>query len=156
VGTMKTHRFRSLIWLAGCLGCAALADQATDSPTQAVIDSFPYQPELVARPTAPVVSTPIVNPEVAPAFREIAPDYRDYEALKAAMDADQQKKDDALIVRNLDWNEQFKALGKPSFQETVIPWSPMTTTSDLTFSPGSIDTATSKLQAHVPLISLYW
>jgi hypothetical protein len=152
---MNTHRFRSLIWLVGCLGCAALADEATESPSQAVLDTFPYQPELVARPTS-VPPAPFVHPEVTPSFREIAPDYRSYEALQAELDAQQKEKNDSLFVWNLDWNEQLKAISKPSVHDTVIPWSPMTTTSDVTFSPGGINSATSKLQTWVPLLSLSW
>jgi hypothetical protein len=152
---MNTHRFRSLIWLVGCLGCAALADEATETPSQAVLDSFPYQPELVARPTA-IRAAQTINPEVTPEFRDVAPDYRSYEAIQAALDEQKREKNDALFVWNLDWNEQLKAIVKPTVHETVIPWSPMTTTSDLTFAPGGVNSATSKLQAWVPLVSLSW
>ena len=152
---MNTHRFRSLIWLVGCLGCAALAAEASDLPSRALLDSYPYQPALVALPT-PRVAPATVNPVVAPSFVELVPDYRESEALEAAFAEQRRQKDDALFIWNLDWNEQLQAICKPTFREMVIPWSPMTTTSDLTFSPSDINGATSKVQVRVPLLSLAW
>jgi hypothetical protein len=153
---MKTHRFRCLIWLVGCLGCAALADEAIDSPSQEVLTSYPYQPALVALPSGANVPPQIIQPEVTPAFMAQATDYRLYDSLQPVFKAEDEKSQDALYVWNLPWNTQLEVLVKPSVQPLVIPWSPMTTVSDVTFSPSSIDSSTSKLQARFPLVSLVW
>jgi hypothetical protein len=153
---MNTHRFRSLVLLLSFLGCAALAEESTHSPTRAVLDSYPYQPELVALPPSSVVAFPPFAPEVAPAFAASAQDYSDFYALDAAIKADEKRRTDALYVRSLPAGFQLKAVGRPIVQELDIPWSPMTTATDVAFSPGDIGSSTSKLQARVPLLSLTW
>src|SRR3984957_10952751 len=116
---MKTHRFRCLIWLLGCLGCAALADEAMDSPSREVLNSYPYQPALVAVPAVPNVPPEIVQPEVTPAFMSEAEDYRLYDALQPILQAEDEKSRDALYVWDLPWNTQLQVLVKPSVQPLV-------------------------------------
>jgi hypothetical protein len=154
---MNTHRFRSLIWLVGCMGCAVLADEATDSPTRELMDSYPYQSAIVALPaTSTPAPVPSLAPQVSPGFLAVQEDYRTYSALQTIFDEQDKKTDSALYLRNLNGGSQLGLLGKPSIQETVIPWSPMTTVSDVAFTPGGVDSASSKLQAHFPLVSLSW
>jgi hypothetical protein len=153
---MNTHRFRSLIWLAGFLGCAVLADESVDSPTRAVLNSFPYQPELVAPPAAAATASRPITPEVAPGFRASIQDYSDYYALDAAIKADEKRRPDALYSWTLPAGFELKAIGRVSVQELDISWSPMTTATEVTFSPGDIGSSTSKLQARVPLLNLVW
>ncbi len=153
---MNTHRFRSLIWLVSLLGCAVFADESADSVTRAVLDSYPYQPDLVALPAGSAVASHPIAPEVAPAFRAAIQDYSDFYALDAAIKEDEKRRTDALYVWTLPAGFDLKALGRPSVQELDIPWSPMTTATEVTFSPGDIGSTTAKLQARVPLLSLTW
>ncbi len=153
---MNTHRFRSLVWLVSFLGCVVLADESTISPTRAVLNSFPYQPELVALPANAAPPSQPITPEVSPAFRASLQDHSGFYALDAAIKADEKRRTDALYVWMLPAGFELKAIGRPDFQELDIPWSPMTTASEVTFSPGDIGSSTAKLQARVPLLSLVW
>ena len=150
---MKTHRFRGLFWLVGCLGCAVLADEAADSPSQEVLNAFPYQPAVVALPAVP---PSILNPDVSPGFLAQEQNYRTAEKLQPILTAEDEKSADSLYHWDLAWNTELEVIVKPSVQELVIPWSPMTTTSDITFEPSSLGSSTSRLQARFPLLSLTW
>jgi hypothetical protein len=151
---MNTQRFCSLICVVGCLSSAALG--AADSPTREVLNSYPYQPELVARPATPPVAARAINPEVAPGFAASVLNYQDYDALDVAIAAEARRRSDALYVWSLPGDLEAKAIGRPTVQELDIPWSPMTAANDVTFSPGSIGNSSDKLQALVPLFSLNW
>jgi hypothetical protein len=153
---MNTHRFRNLTWLVGFLGCAVLADESANSPTRAVLDAYPYQPELVALPATPAAASRPIAPEVAPSFAASAQDYSDFYALDASVKADEKRRTDALYVRSLPAGFELKAIGRPGVQELDIPWSPMTTSTEVTFSPGNIGSSTGKLQARLPLVSVTW
>jgi len=150
---MKAHRFRSLIWLVGCVGCAALADATTDSPTREVLDAYPYQPAIVA----PAVAAPVAgSPAVTPAFKASPPPDRMNEELPFIFAEQDARSQDALYVWELQFNTELRVLGKPRFQQLAIPWSPMTSMTDLAFSPSSVDSSTSKLQGRFPLVTVVW
>lgn len=149
---MDTHCSRGLIRLFGCLGAMLAAAASADSPTRQALDAFSFAAIPATRPAAPGA---VETPEVAPSFLALRPDDGTAAALNAALAAEQEKSP-ALIVWNLKWNTQLTVLGRPTVHKMLIPWSPMTTNSDLTFSPSSLGGSTSKLQARLPLVSMTW
>lgn len=153
---MNTHRFRSLIWLFGFLGCAVLADESDNSVTHSVLDAYSYQPELVVPSATSAPSSRRIAPEVTPAFAASGQDYSNFYALDAAITADEKRRTDALYAWKLPAGFELKAVGRPSLQELDIPWSPMTTATEISFAPGDIGSSTGKLQARLPLLSLTW
>lgn len=152
---MQTHHLRSLALLLGGLGCAVIG-RGADSPSQEVLASYPYQPNLVALPAVPNAVAPLDAPIVMPTFHAVEPADRSFRDLELAMARARARQAHALFVWELRWNTELQAVVRPTFQEIDIPWSPMTSPSDIAFSPSSIGSVSNKLQARVPLASLSW
>ena len=144
----------SLAYLAGALGCAALADGASDLPSRELLNSYAYQPlPSITLPDAP--NPAVFEPTVAPNFETTKPiDYhwRDLD------DAMARNKEESHVLFSWDWREEthWEVLGRPGVQSLDIPWTPMTTPNNSEFSPATNNSATAKLQARFPLVSLVW
>jgi hypothetical protein len=149
---MKSPTLRRLALVLGCLSGAVAVSRGDVTPTQEVLESYPYQPELVALPDA----APLPAPVVMPAFRTLAPVELSFRDMEIAMAKAQAKRAQALFVWELRWNTELKVIGRPSVGAIDIPWSPMTSPSTIAFSPGSIGSVNAKLQARVPLATLTW
>jgi hypothetical protein len=157
---MKRICIHSLLFLAGALGCAAFADETTDSPSRELLDSYPYQPALLALPSTVIATDAnpaVFEPTVAPNFAATKPPRYDWRDLDEAF---AREKDlpatHALYVWDWRQDSQWQILSRPDVQQLNIPWSPMTTPTDATLSPASMTGATAKLQVRVPLVTLVW
>jgi hypothetical protein len=142
-----------LAFLAGTLGCAALADGATDLPSRESLNSYTYQPlSSITLPGSPnpAVFEPIVAPDFATA-KATSYNWRDLEEAMARTKAP------SHVLFTWSWRSdaQWQMLGRPDVQSLNIPWSPMTTPNNSSFSPSG-DNATTKLQARFPLVTLVW
>jgi hypothetical protein len=144
----------SLAFLAGALGCAAFADDASDLPSRELLNSYTYQPiSSITLPDAP--NPAVFEPAVAPDFATTKPtqyNWRDLEEEMSRRNADTH----VLFSWNWDSATQWQVLGRPDIQPLNIPWSPMTTPNNSTLSPGVPDGTTDRLQARFPLVSLVW
>jgi hypothetical protein len=149
---MKTPTLSSLALFLGCLSVAVAVSRGDVTPTQEVLASYPYQPELVALPGA----APSPPPVVMPAFRTLAPVGLSFRDMEIAMAKAKAQRAHSLFVWELRWNTELKLVGRPSVGAIDIPWSPMTSPAAVAFSPGSIGSVNAKLQARVPLAILSW
>jgi hypothetical protein len=157
---MKRICIHSLLFLAGAMGCAAFANETTDSPSRELLESYSYQPELLALPSTVIATDAnpaVFEPTVAPDFANAKPHRYDWRDLDEAF-AYEKTLPAAHALYTWNWrNEsQWQVLSRPDVQQVNIPWSPMTTPNDATLSPASIDSATSKLQVRFPLVTLVW
>ena len=152
---MKTRRFRSVACLLGCLGSAAIVGHAAVLPSQEVLNTYPYQPDLVAVP-APTPAVATTSPIVDPAFRADEPPERSFKDMELAMARQRDQRKESLWVWELRWNTELRVIGRPSFHEVDIPWSPMTSPTDITFSPSSTGSVSNRLQTNVPLATITW
>jgi hypothetical protein len=143
----------SLAFLAGALGCAALADDASDLPSRELLHSYSYQPlSSITLPDAP--NPAVFEPTVAPDFAATKPTDYHWRDLEDAM-AQSKEPTHVLFTWDWRWSSQWQMLGRPDLQSVDTSWSPMTTPNNSQFSaPG--DSVTSKLQARFPLVTLVW
>jgi hypothetical protein len=147
----------SLVFLAGALGCAALADEAIDSPSKELLASYAYQPEILVLPSSafPTGENPAVfQPTVATDFTTIKPAHYNWRDLEEGMAQDKERQSHVLFAWDWHANSQWQLVGRPAVESLTIPWSPMTQEMNATLSPAAIDSASSKLQVRFPLVTL--
>jgi hypothetical protein len=146
---MNLLRLRCLIGLGGCLGCAALAGQSTESPTRALEESYQFHPQAIADPSIGLAAEPVAITTMAGSNdRPKKPDDYDLRGLAEAIAQAKRRRAETLFTWNLPDNTQLSAIGRPDFQALEIPWSPMISTANIS--------ASSKVQVRIPALSAVW